>query len=909
MTKLRKPKETTPKWLKIKSATRRNPSRRNSVRKSEKFHELKEFFQEAVTMGDRDETIPLPPSTHNSEASGSNEALHNSPPGYQAPPHNSDDANAKAEAMKKIIEERVKPMRILAEFSKKTVVSRKMLAGIQSTVTIFTQLKDSDARFSILHSDWLDCCGKNEEQLEEEQNPLRPSEIDPKFEASGAVLDNAEEVFKLIKQQYPSKVEVIDYLDFVDKLPGPVNKGGSVLGSQSDNRSETAGLGKGEQYVKDKIPKLKSEFESRFQVVKENFESEKATSEHSLQQLYMKLQDLERKLEEDSLFENLLKELYLIPDLDQEEFRKHEEWLSTNKALVETLMIAIDDALEKKKGEKISEMKLKQESKSSFATFFKKQDPPRFKGDCVEYLEFKRKWNSQVSSNKPPTEFELDLLKKMIPEEGKQKLYGVESLSSAWLLLDKQYGDERLICQKLKTRLKNLKPKATEPHEVIIEINNEIEYLVKRLRDLGAQDLLYFDNEYLNNCYKHLPSPYQYDWDKFNSEEFTNPWIAFMSFMSEMSRSALKKRALVESLKDMDSQVPERKSKGGKSIDTLAVKTDIDIDPVKVAAQKSFNDRKVKIGACKICNEFHTYHDRKTGRDMPSDRFYICEKFKAMTSKQKAQMLEKFGSCSRCTSWMHKKSQCRAPVLSCKEKIDGAVCGLDHSKVVCGSGVSYCNLTVNTKHEPANDEKEMVFDENAPTISYLQDVPVAVRNSTRLARTLWDGGSNRALINNDFAMENNLVAKDTSIATMKLAAGEKKRLNVKLYDWKFVARDGTHHHLWGYGIDTILEADEPVDPGPVRDLFSHIPQETFKQLQKRRIDILVGINYNSLFPTGGEGIDSVGNLKVMKTKFGSSGWILGGTHEKLKPPVPRFSSAAAEIRVARIEIIPDEFSS
>ena len=109
----------------------------------------------------------------------------------------------------------------------------------------------------------------------------------------------------------------------------------------------------------------------------------------------------------------------------------------------------------------------------------------------------------------------MDLLKENIPEEGRKKLYGVDSLTSAWKQLEKLYRDKSLFCQKLKSRLKNLKPSSNQPHEIVIEINNEIEYLVKRLKDINAVTLLYFDNEYLNVCYKHLPSIYQHEWDKF----------------------------------------------------------------------------------------------------------------------------------------------------------------------------------------------------------------------------------------------------------------------------------------------------------------------------------------------------------------------------------------------------------
>ena len=51
-----------------------------------------------------------------------------------------------------------------------------------------------------------------------------------------------------------------------------------------------------------------------------------------------------------------------------------------------------------------------------------------------------------------------------------------------------------------------------------------------------------------------MPSQYQYDWDNFDTEEYTNAWIAFMDFMQEKAKFALKKRALVESLKDMDKE-------------------------------------------------------------------------------------------------------------------------------------------------------------------------------------------------------------------------------------------------------------------------------------------------------------------------------------------------------------------
>ena len=141
---------------------------------------------------------------------------------------------------------------------------------------------------------------------------------------------------------------------------------------------------------------------------------------------------------------------------------------------------------------------------------------------------------------------------------------------------------------------------------------------------------------------------------------------------------------------------------------------------------------------------------------------------------------------------------------------------------------------------------------------------------------------------------------------MKMVGGIDSQLDIKIYEFNLIERNGTSRKVWGYGIDTIVEADEPIDPSCMRSLFPHIPSAVFKKLEKRRIDILIGLNYNGLFPVGGTGRNCRENLRVMKTRFGSTGWILGGSHSKLECHNPRLSSGAVEIISAeQLHFAPD----
>ena len=83
------------------------------------------------------------------------------------------------------------------------------------------------------------------------------------------------------------------------------------------------------------------------------------------------------------------------------------------------------------------------------------------------------------------------------------------------------------------------------------------------------------------------------------------------------------------------------------------------------------------------------YTRMKDKEEWPSDRLFKCYVFKNMSVRDRAATLERLNSCPRCTSWNHKKVECKSPA-KCGLFINGKRCDGEHSSLVCGSGNAYC---------------------------------------------------------------------------------------------------------------------------------------------------------------------------------------------------------------------------
>ena len=107
-------------------------------------------------------------------------------------------------------------------------------------------------------------------------------------------------------------------------------------------------------------------------------------------------------------------------------------------------------------------------------------------------------------------------------------------------------SNKKLLCQKLRNKLKNLKLVNTEPNACIIELYDEVNYLVKRIEELEGNALLKLDVDYLNSIYFNLPKTHQQyrDYYKFEGDK----WTAFLTFLEAEYKIALKKQTCMKVL-------------------------------------------------------------------------------------------------------------------------------------------------------------------------------------------------------------------------------------------------------------------------------------------------------------------------------------------------------------------------
>ena len=106
---------------------------------------------------------------------------------------------------------------------------------------------------------------------------------------------------------------------------------------------------------------------------------------------------------------------------------------------------------------------------------------------------------------------------------------------------------------------------------------------------------------------------------------------------------------------------------------------------------------KARTGRCPVCRDKHVYPRKFAWGSLswPSSRLQDCGEFRALSSTQRATVIEEQGGCVTCLSWAHTQQRCSlkepkspgsgAASLRCQESEGTGICGRAHHGMLHGS--------------------------------------------------------------------------------------------------------------------------------------------------------------------------------------------------------------------------------
>merc|ERR1712240_282474 len=213
---------------------------------------------------------------------------------------------------------------------------------------------------------------------------------------------------------------------------------------------------------------------------------------------------------------------------------------------------------------------------------------------------FKKNWSIEISPVGLPELIELNHLKDSVPVTAKDRLYEVGSMAEAWDILDKVYGKEFDLRNKIKHAFLSIEISAKFSPLIEIEIFQKVHKIACRIKAAKAQSLLENDFEYISLVYQLLPKTQREKWVNYSSSN--NPtWDSFYKFLEDVYEKSLLKKQINEAC--------EQNSADNCYRGTVLAAT-------------------VAVNACPVCNDSLHYSNTKEGTAFISKRLISCPKFK-----------------------------------------------------------------------------------------------------------------------------------------------------------------------------------------------------------------------------------------------------------------------------------------
>ena len=503
---------------------------------------------------------------------------------------------------------------------------------------------------------------------------------------------------------------------------------------------------------------------------------------------------------------------------------------------------------------------------------FAKVQIPHFQGDVKEFT----KWKLQVEDylNEMATKSPKNAV--MMLDRLTPKTFDVSrcpDLASAWAKLSSKYGSPAHIARLLLRDFNGVSLTKHTDEAKVIELRDILEKLESDLLTNGQQARC-DDFHVLDKAEAMLPGRFRALFVRAKDELVDHHGTGFkalVAFLQEESTMIeLHMPDLLDSSSKPESTVKKQESKKIKELEAKLAKYEGKVES-EDQRKKPYNKEasEEKMGKCPVCGIFHYYVNSKTKKELASARLSGCPKFKAMSVEERAETIVAKKACAKCLDWRHERPTCTAKIKPCSEN----GCSANHHQMLHGTKNPKVMALKTSRGASINGVNE----EEPEDYGMLAMLHYTFKEVNQGTTVFIDGGSNTSLITTSLA--NSLYLKGkirlTTVTRACERTGEtegKIHHTIELKD-----REGNKHKVKCMEVGFITEPQQQPDYSKVYQMFPHIPHGCLER-PDMEVGLLLGQNANALLPTGGEGPDSVGNLRVMRSTIGEYGYVLEGWH-------------------------------
>lgn len=575
---------------------------------------------------------------------------------------------------------------------------------------------------------------------------------------------------------------------------------------------------------------------------------------------------------------------------------------------------------------------------SPYQEAFTRSKPMVFDGAYRMYPRFKQEWKEGVRRGKTEAHF-IRLLSEAVPSEDKDRVASKQTEEALWDYLDRKYSNAGVITSKVLSELWDLKElTGVNAPQRVVDLKYRLDDLHQTLsiintNENSALNQLIESQALINKSVSLLPTYYRREFDKYKdwerqrlgkSDDYFFPpkemyklltrWLARQEnyFMADDPDSLKQKKA--------PAQAGGGQHQGGRGHQGALGINVQQTNPFSAgddgrggggggrASQREPPPEPTdrvrrsweRIGPCPACKEPGHVWMSSSG-PAAATLLKECPVYKQMSPDDKIAIMQAVPgtACFRCTSWLHNRENCTRPEDGCERLLpDGSLCGGDHHKYLHGNtiGINLQSRVGARVQQWSDEETEMIPNTNV-MMPVMPITLLSVVGGKVETNVLLDGGSSSSCISYGLADKLGLKGRE-AWQLVELCGRKPELIQVRYYHYQLPLSTGETRDMVLVGLPRISTCGGSYDVSAAYQVFPHHKYPALEKPTEGEIGMLIGADYPSLLPGGGEGTNQVDDLRVFSVPWLSPGVVLVGHHPLIEPSAVTFSSVALNWRQA-----------